>query len=264
MSRLKTLFATPRTEPVFSLFLTGGFPEKDSTVDLVLKLESAGADIIELGMPFSDPLADGPTIQYASDVAIRNGVGVPQVIEMAAEIRKASDIPLVLMGYINPVIRYGMEAFFRDAAAAGADGVILPDVPVEESEPIRALCQTYGLDFIFLVAPNTTDERMRVVDSLSSGFVYCVSVTGVTGARDGGDVNKSVERFKDRVKANITINPVLVGFGIKSHEDAKLIASGLNGFIIGSALIETIRSNYPASNWKEKVVQFVREVKTGS
>lgn len=264
MSRLKTLFATPRTEPVFSLFLTGGFPEKDSTVDLVLKLESAGADIIELGMPFSDPLADGPTIQYASDVAIRNGVGVPQVIEMAAEIRKASDIPLVLMGYINPVIRYGMEAFFRDAAAAGADGVILPDVPVEESEPIRALCQTYGLDFIFLVAPNTTDERMRVVDSLSSGFVYCVSVTGVTGARDGGDVNKSVERFKDRVKANITKNPVLVGFGIKSHEDAKLIASGLNGFIIGSALIETIRSNYPASNWKEKVVQFVREVKTGS
>jgi tryptophan synthase alpha chain len=264
MSRLKTLFATPRTEPVFSLFLTGGFPEKDSTVDLVLNLESAGADIIELGMPFSDPLADGPTIQYASDVAIRNGVGVPQVIEMAADIRKASDIPLVLMGYINPVIRYGMEAFFRDAAAAGVDGVILPDVPVEESEPVRALCQTYGLDFIFLVAPNTTDERMRVVDSLSSGFVYCVSVTGVTGARDGGDVNKSVERFKDRVKANITNNPVLVGFGIKSHEDAKLIASGLNGFIIGSALIETIRSNYPASNWKEKVVQFVRSVKTGS
>jgi tryptophan synthase alpha chain len=264
MSRLQTLFATPRTEPVFSLFLTGGFPEKDSTVDLVLSVEAAGADIIELGMPFSDPLADGPTIQYASDVAIRNGVGVPQVIQMAADIRKASDIPLVLMGYINPVIRYGMEAFFRDAAAAGADGVILPDVPVEESEPIRALCQQYGLDFIFLVAPNTTDERMRVVDSLSSGFVYCVSVTGVTGARDGDDVNASVDRFKNRVKANITKNPVLVGFGIKSHEDAKRIASGLNGFIIGSAFIETIRSHYPGSNWKEKVVQFVRSVKTGS
>lgn len=264
MSRLKTLFDAPRTEPVFSLFLTGGFPEKDSTVDLVLKLEDAGADIIELGMPFSDPLADGPTIQYASDVAIRNGVGVPHILQMVADIRKSSDIPLVLMGYINPVIRYGMDAFFKDAAAAGADGVILPDVPVEESEPIRALCQQYGLDFIFLVAPNSTDERMRVVDTLSTGFVYCVSVTGVTGTRDGEDVNKSVERFKARVKANITKNPVLVGFGIKSHKDAKLIASGLNGFIIGSALIETIRTHYPDPNWKERVVQFVRSVKTGS
>lgn len=264
MSRLKTLFSISLTEPVFSLFLTGGFPEKDATVDLVLRLEQAGADIIELGMPFSDPLADGPTIQYASDVAIRNGVGVPQVIGMVREIRKSSSIPLVLMGYINPVIRYGLEAFFKDAAEAGADGVILPDVPVEESEPIRALCQSHGLDLIFLVAPNTTDERMRVVDSLSSGFVYCVSVTGVTGARDGEDVNRSVERFKDRVKANITRNPVLVGFGIKSHEDAKQIASGLNGFIIGSAFIETIRSEYPGANWKEKVVQFVRSVKTGS
>lgn len=264
MSRLKTLFATPRTEPVFSLFLTGGFPEKDSTVDLVHKLEAAGADIIELGMPFSDPLADGPTIQYASDVAIKNGVGVPHIIDMVAQIRKSSEIPLVLMGYINPVIRYGLEAFFRDAAAAGADGVILPDIPMEESEPIRTLCEAYGLDFIFLVAPNTTDERMRAIDSVSTGFVYCVSVTGVTGARDGGEVNKSVERFKDRVKANVTKNPVLVGFGIKSHEDAKLIASGLNGFIIGSALIETIRLNYPDANWKEKVVQFVHSVRTGS
>lgn len=264
MSRLKTLFDTPRTEPVFSLFLTGGFPEKDSTVDLVLNLEAAGADIIELGMPFSDPLADGPTIQYASDVAIRNGVGVPQVIDMVAEIRKSSDIPLVLMGYINPVIRYGLEAFFKDAAAAGADGVILPDVPVEESEPIRAMCQQYGLDFIFLVAPNSTDERMRVVDTLSRGFVYCVSVTGVTGARDGEDVNKSVDRFKARVKANVVENPVMVGFGIKSHEDAKRIASGLNGFIIGSALIDTIRTHYPDPSWKERVVQFVRSVKTGS
>ena len=264
MSRLKTLFDTPRAEPVFSLFLTGGFPEKDSTVDLVLKLEAAGADIIELGMPFSDPLADGPTIQYASDIAIRNGVGVPQVIAMAREIRKSSDIPLVLMGYINPVIHYGMEAFFKDAGEAGVDGIILPDIPVEESEPIRALCQTYGLDLVFLVAPNTTDERMRVVDSLSSGFVYCVSVTGVTGARDGEDVNKSVDRFKTRVKANVVKNPVMVGFGIKSHEDAKRIASGLNGFIIASALIGTIRSHYPAPDWKERVVQFVRSVKTGS
>lgn len=264
MSRIQHLFSNKNDEPVLSLFLTAGFPTATATVDLVLELEQSGADIIELGMPFSDPLADGPTIQYASDVAIQNGVGIPQILQMVREIRATSTIPIILMGYVNPVIRYGFDAFFKDAAEAGADGVILPDVPVEESARVKRLCDANGLDFIFLVAPNTTDERMRLIDSLSTGFVYCVSVTGVTGARDGGDVQKSVDTFKDRVRANITKNPVLVGFGIKSHEDAKRIASGLQGFIIGSALIETIRAHYPNPDWTQRVAQFVRSIKTGA
>ncbi len=264
MSRIQNVFNQKPDELVFSLFLTAGFPEIGSTTDLVLGAEAAGADIIELGMPFSDPLADGPTIQYASDVAIANGVTIRHILQTVTDIRKSSAIPIVLMGYVNPVIRYGFDAFFKDAAEAGVDGVILPDVPVEESDKVMRLCAENGLDFIFLVAPNTTDERMRRIDSLSTGFVYCVSVTGVTGSRDGGDVSRSVEKFKERVRQNVTRNPILVGFGIKSHEDAKRIASGFNGFIIGSALIETIRSAYPDPSWKEKVFQFVRTVKHGN
>lgn len=264
MNRLKEVFSNvDSSEKVMSLFLTAGYPAVEETVDLVQVIENAGADLIELGMPFSDPLADGPTIQYSSEVALKNGITIKKVIQTVGEIRKKSQIPIVLMGYLNPVLRYGLENFCRDAAGAGVDALILPDVPVEESELVEQYSKKYNLSLIYLIAPNTSDERMKLIDERSDGFVYCVSVTGVTGARSGKEVEDSVNRFIDRVNKNITKNPVMIGFGIKTHEDAMKISSGASGFIVGSALIDCIRKNYPNPGWKENVIKFVRDLKYG-
>lgn len=249
---------------IMSLFLTAGYPDPDATVDLIVGFDENGADMVELGMPFSDPLADGPTIQYSSNKAIEQGITMAKIFGIVEKVRKQSDIPIILMGYINPVLRYGTEAFCRDAAEAGVDGLIIPDIPVEESDILTGEAEKYGLPVIYLVAPNTSDERMRKIDEQSRGFVYCVSVTGVTGAREGDEVAQSVRRFIGRVKENIRDNPRMVGFGIKSHEDARRIARDMDGFIVGSALIETIREHYPREGWKEEVFAFVRALKYGS
>ncbi len=250
-------------DKIMSLFLTAGFPEPAATVELVRKLESSGADILELGMPFSDPLADGPTIQYASKVALDQGVNLDAIFGMVREIRRESEIPIVLMGYINPVLRYGLEAFFLKASESGVDGIIIPDVPPGEMPELDGLCQQHNIDPIYLVAPNTSDERMREVDQASSGFVYCVSVAGVTGARSGDEVSRSVAKFIDRVRKNVTRNPVLVGFGIRSHADALAVSARADGFIVGSALIDYIRSVYPEPDWMQRTGIFVRELKYG-
>lgn len=262
-NRIKQLFAEHDESKIMSLFLTAGYPDLESTVDLILGLEENGAELIELGMPYSDPLADGPTIQYSSEVAIENGITMERIFEMIREVRKQSDIPIILMGYMNPVLRYGVEAFCKNARQAGADGLIIPDIPPEESHLIEREAQNNDLALVYLVAPNTTDERMKMIDNKSEGFVYCVSVTGVTGARDGEEVAKSVERFIDRVNTNVTNNPKMIGFGIRSHDDAQRIARKAEGFIVGSALIDQIREYYPQDGWKEKVFAFVRRLKYG-
>lgn len=251
-------------EKLMSLFLTAGYPDLESTVDLILGLEANGAELIELGMPFSDPLADGPTIQHSSTQAIANGITMEKIFGMVRQVRKQSEIPVILMGYINPVLRYGADRFCKDAAEAGVDGLILPDIPVEESGIIKEYADEYGLSLIYLVAPNTSDERMKIIDEASQGFVYCVSVTGVTGARDGEEVARSVNRFIERVNRVITKNPKMIGFGIKSHEDAQNIAREADGFIVGSALIDTIRKNYPEEGWKDRVFEFVKSMKYGT
>lgn len=248
---------------IMSLFLTAGYPDLESTADLIIGFEENGVDLIELGMPFSDPLADGPTIQYSSNVAIENGITMKKILKIVEEVREQSQIPIILMGYINPVLRYGIEKFCRDATEAGVDGLIIPDIPIEESGIMEKEAENHELPIIYLVAPNTSDERMRKIDERSQGFVYCVSVTGVTGAREGDEVAKSVQRFIDRVKKNVTRNPKMVGFGIKSHKDAQRIAADMDGFIVGSALIDTIRKHYPAEGWKDEVFAFVRTLKYG-
>ncbi|MDG5766479.1 tryptophan synthase subunit alpha [Balneolales bacterium ANBcel1] len=263
-NRLENLFRNrSESEKIMSLFITAGFPEKDKTVSLVRELETAGADAIELGMPFSDPLADGPTIQYASKVALDQGITLDDIMEQVREIRTQSQIPIILMGYINPVLRYGLEPFFKKAAECGVDGVILPDVPPGEMPELEELGEKYNLAPVHLVAPNTPDERMREIDGASRGFVYCVSVAGVTGARDGREVSNSVEKFIRRVRTNVTRNPVLIGFGIRSHDDAQAISAEVDGYIVGSALIDYIRSVYPAEDWITKTGDFVRELKSG-
>ncbi|MEL7834439.1 tryptophan synthase subunit alpha [Fodinibius sp. Rm-B-1B1-1] len=251
------------SEKIMSLFLTAGYPDLEATVDLILGFEENGVDMVELGMPFSDPLADGPTIQYSSNVAIEQGITMKKILHIVEQVREKSQIPIILMGYINPVLRYGAKAFCEDAAEAGVDGLIIPDIPIEESGILKEEAANNGLPIIYLVAPNTSDKRMRKIDEESQGFVYCVSVTGVTGAREGDEVAKSVERFINRVQKNVTRNPKMVGFGIKSYEDAQRIAADMDGFIVGSALIDTIRSHYPEKGWKDEVFAFVRRLKYG-
>ncbi|MDI6400773.1 tryptophan synthase subunit alpha [Balneolaceae bacterium ANBcel3] len=264
MSRIASLFASKdKDKKIVSLFVTAGFPDPSSTAPLILELEKSGADMIELGMPFSDPLADGPTVQYASKVALDHGVNLDTIFDMVREIRASSSIPIVLMGYINPVLRYGLKRFFEKAGEAGVDGIILPDVPPGELDGVDELCAQYRIDPIYLVAPNTSDERMRIIDSKGKGFIYCVSVTGVTGTRDGSEISASIDSFINRVQANVTKNPVLIGFGIKNHEDARLIAKKSDGYIVGSALIDYIRSVYPEKDWLKKTGQFVHELKFG-
>jgi tryptophan synthase alpha chain len=235
------------------LFLTAGFPKLESTVPLVLELAQAGADIIELGMPFSDPLADGPVIQASSQQAIKNGITLDKILNQVKEIRKHTDIPLVLMGYLTPILHYGEEKFFANAAKAGVDGIILPEVPLEESDRFLSLTRKHHLADILLVSPATSDKRIREIDKISSGFLYCVSTTGVTGKSSLGDI----ESYVKRVKRNAKKNSVLVGFGIKTPADAQCISQNADGVIVGSALIQKITQAGTAT----EIDDWVRQLK---
>jgi len=218
-------------------YITPEFPIKGTTVPLILALEQSGAGMIEVGIPFSDPLADGPTIQHASEVAIKNGATLKRVLELVTETRKQTNIPLILMGYVNPLLNYGLETFLRDAKKAGVDGLIIPDMPPEESDEFRSLCMKNGLSNIFLIAPTSSDERIRYLDSISTDFTYCVSITGVTGARNSFD--DQFDKFLSRVRKNTT-KPFIVGFGIKSKEQITQISTFAHGVVVGSALLQAI------------------------
>lgn len=222
-----------RKEKALALFLTAGYPTLDATANLVWALEKAGADIIELGMPFSDPLADGPVIQQTSATALKNGVTLGSILEDVMTIRRNSEVPVVLMGYVNPILRFGAEKFFRAAADAGVDGVILPEVPLEESGRFSAMVSASKLAYVHLVTPTSSPDRIRRIDEVSSGFLYCVSTTGVTGIRASG----VSEEYLQRVKQLARKNPVLVGFGVHSEEDAKQYSRAADGVIVGSALL---------------------------
>lgn len=264
MDRIDKLFRqSDASSKIVSLFITAGYPDLQSTADLIIGMAKNGADMIELGMPFSDPLADGPTIQYSSNVAIKNGITTERIFKIVRQVRLSSEVPIILMGYLNPILRYGVKSFCRKAQQSGVDGLIIPDLPPEESELLEKNAATHQLKLVFLVAPNTSDKRMQLIDKKSKGFVYCVSVAGVTGAREGGEVADSVNRFIGRVQENITKNPILIGFGIKSYEDAQKIARNADGFIVGSALIDTIKKQYPKRGWKGKVFDFVNSLKFG-
>ncbi|HTY59245.1 MAG TPA: tryptophan synthase subunit alpha [Bacteroidota bacterium] len=238
MNSLTELLTSRRAErrKALALFLTAGYPARDSTPGLVLPLADSGADIIEIGMPFSDPLADGPVIQKSSAAAIANGVTIPSILDDVRTIRKSSPVPIVLMGYVNPILSYGADRFFSDASDSGVDGVILPELTLEESGRFRNAVASRGLAQILLVAPTTPADRVRAIDEASSGFLYCVSTTGVTGSSPRG----SPVEFLARVRSHAVRNPLLIGFGIASAEDARHAASLGDGVIIGSALIRRI------------------------
>ncbi len=240
MSRLSDTLATlrHRGQKAAGLFLTNGFPNPDDTLDVLHAVDRGGADFIELGMPFSDPLAEGLPIQRSSARALSHGVKMADAFETAAAFRAESDTPVVLMGYINPLLRYGVEDFCQDAAQSGVDGLILPDVPPEESGLVQDAAADAGLDLIFLIAPNSSDERIERIDELATGFVYAVSVTGLTGSTIDG--RPGVQAYLQRARTLVQHNPLLVGFGIKAHDDAMRMSQHTDGFIVGSALIEAV------------------------
>lgn len=238
MRRIATLFHSPGKK--FVPFITPGFPDRDSTVDIVLAAERAGTHMVELGMPFSDPLADGPVIQHASQVAIRNGINLHRILEIVAEIRQSSEIPIVLMGYLNPILRFGTDNFLRQAQKAGVDGLILPDVPPEEGEGLYQNIKAYGMSPILLVAPNTNGDRMRKLGDLAEDLLYAVSMMGVTGSALEND--NRLGAYLRTIRKH-TETPFVVGFGISTPEDVQNIATLADGVVVGSALLKRIENS---------------------
>lgn len=218
-------------------YVMAGYPDREGAVEIALALSRGGADVLEVGMPFSDPLADGPTIQRAATASLSAGTSVTSCLETAASIRERSAVPLVLMGYYNPVHQYGVERFCRDAAAAGVEGLILPDLPPEEATEVCEVARERGVDLIFLVAPTSTDARIERAASVAGGFLYCVSLTGVTGAR--ANVATGLPEFLARVRRHTDL-PLAVGFGISTPEHAREVARVADGVVVASALIDLI------------------------
>jgi len=246
LSRIAEAFAGLRARRRTGLvaFLTVGYPSVEDTLRLVPALIEGGADVIELGVPFSDPLAEGPTIQRSSHHALERGVTPAVCLDVVAGLRaQGVEVPIVLMGYYNPLLSYGLEEFCRDAAAAGADGIIAVDLPPEESHPLRDACRRRGLDLVYLLAPTSTDGRIELVAGLASGFVYCVSVTGVTGARE--ELPAGLSAFVNRVRARTPL-PVAVGFGISKPKHFRAVARIADAAVIGSAIIDEIDRSDPS------------------
>jgi tryptophan synthase alpha chain len=237
MSRIKDLFER-KSNRVLNVYCTAGYPQLNSTLDVMKALQDNGADLIELGMPYSDPLADGPVIQNSSLVALANGMTIETLFAQLKDARKEINVPIILMGYMNPVLQYGFERFCKEAAAVGVDGLILPDLPEYEFETeYGAIIKANGLDFIFLVTPETSEERIKKLDSLSTGFLYAVSSSSTTGSdKNMTDVNA----YLQKLKAMQLKNPVLVGFGIKDKQTFDTACANANGAIIGTAYIKAL------------------------
>ncbi|RFS21089.1 tryptophan synthase subunit alpha [Chitinophaga silvatica] len=236
-NRIDQLFAK-KPNGVLNIYCTAGFPELNSTLPIMKSLQDAGADVIELGMPFSDPLADGPVIQDSSTLALKNGMSIPVLFQQLEGFRKEIQVPVILMGYLNPVMAYGIEAFCKKCSELGIDGVILPDLPMAEYESeYKTLFEEHNLHFIFLVTPETSEARIRKIDSLSRGFVYAVSSSSTTGKdKDMGDQSAYFKRLK-----NLQLkNPILIGFGIKDKKTFDAAAANANGAIIGTAFIKAV------------------------
>ena len=248
MSRISRLFqSTPlgaRGNGILNVYCTAGYPQLNSTIEVMKALQENGADMIELGMPYSDPLADGPVIQQSSTIALKNGMTISKLFDQLKGFRNKPplvDLGVILMGYMNPVLQYGFEKFCAAAASVGIDGLILPDLPEYEFETeYGAIIKKHGLDFIFLVTPETSEERILKLDELSSGFLYAVSSSSTTGTdKNMTDVKSSLQKLQElKLK-----NPVLVGFGIKDRQSFEATCEHANGAIIGSAYIKALENS---------------------
>ena len=255
-NRITELFAKKKGN-ILNIYYTAGFPALNDTVRIAQALEKAGADIIEIGIPFSDPVADGPTIQESNKVALDNGMTLHLLLEQVKEIRKTVSLPIILMGYINPVIQYGVEKFAKDASALGVDGVIIPDLPLHEfEEQYKALFKSLNLCNTFLISPTTSEERIRKIDAATEGFIYAVSASSITGAK--GDFSSEQVQYFERLQNLKLKNPFLIGFGISNHSTFAKASQYSAGAIVGSAFINLLRE---AKDIPADIDAFVKSLK---
>lgn len=241
MNRIHTLFQNKK-ERVLSIYFTAGFPALEDTLPTMQAIESAGADIIEIGVPYSDPIADGPTIQDSNMIALENGMSLKKLFEQIKDMRQTVSIPVVLMGYLNPIIQYGMESFLKKCQEVGIDGLILPDLPMQQYlDEFKTLFEQYGLSNTFLISPQTSEQRIREIDEHSNGFIYMVSSHSITGAKTG--ITEAQITYFKRVQAMNLKNPRLIGFGISDAETFGTASQYSNGAIIGSAFIKKVKDS---------------------
>ena len=240
MNRIDNLFLQKK-QNILNIYCTAGYPSLNSTVEVLTALQNNGADLIEIGMPYSDPLADGPVIQQSNMIALENGMSIPVLFEQLKNTRLTIELPIILMGYMNPVLQYGLEKFCAAAEEVGVDGIILPDLPMYEFETTyKQLFEQHNIKFIFLITPETSDERIKKIDSLSTGFIYGVSSSSTTGN------NKPIEdqeQYFKKLQSMQLANPILVGFGIKDKPTFQAACKYSNGAIIGSAYIKALEKN---------------------
>lgn len=255
MNRIHTLFNTKK-ERVLSIYFTAGFPNLEDTVSIMEAIEAGGADIIEIGVPYSDPVADGPTIQDSNQIALQNGMSMNKLFEQLVGFRAKVHLPVVLMGYLNPIMQYGMEAFCKKCKEVGIDGLILPDLPMQEYlDEYKDLFDSYGLVNTFLISPQTSEKRIREIDGNTDGFIYMVSSHSITGAKSG--VSEEQINYFERVREMNLKNPRLIGFGISNSETFTTASNYSNGAIIGSAFIKVLKNS---ENLKEDVQSYIRSV----
>ncbi len=258
-TRISGLFerCTAENRKAFIAYITAGDPSPEMTASLVLALERGGADLIELGVPFSDPIADGPVIQRASDRALRAGMTTRKVLAIVREIRRTSEIPILLFSYLNPLLRYGFDALAKDSAEAGVDGVLMTDLCIEEAEDAVRRVRAQGLDTIFLAAPTSTDQRLRRVAEQSSGFVYLVSRTGITGEQ--ASLSSSAASLTEKMRS-LTELPIAVGFGISTPEQVAEVGAIADGVVVGSAIVRFIEEHATDPALPQQLEQFVRKL----
>ncbi|MBM3177733.1 MAG: tryptophan synthase subunit alpha [Bacteroidetes bacterium] len=256
MNRLTALMNSDKKR-ILSVFFTAGFPQLEDTLTIAMALQEAGVDMIEIGMPFSDPVADGPVIQLSSKKALENGMTTELVLAQLKEIRKAVTIPVLLMGYVNPIMQYGINRFCKAAAEAGADGVILPDLPPQVYKlQFERDFKSAGLLNIFLIAPTTAESRIRAIDDVSDGFIYAVAAAGTTGIRKG--ISEEQLQYFRKLKAMNLKNPVIAGFGISNAEDFNAITEHTRGAIVGSAFVKLLESS---SDLRSDTISFIRSLR---
>ncbi len=255
MNRIKQLFKDKKD--ILSIYYTAGYPNLGDTVPILETLEKSGADLVELGIPFSDPLADGPTIQHSGETALKNGMSLNVLFDQLKDVRKTVSIPIILMGYINTVHKYGIEEFARKCNEVGVDGVILPDLPFQEYlDQYKATFDENGISNIFLITPQTPEERIKLIDEKTNGFIYMVSSAAVTGAKKG--LSAAQLAYFERVNKLNLDNPALIGFGIGDHDSYVETCKYADGAIIGSAFVKLIGE---AKNLHGEIKCFIKEVK---
>jgi len=256
-NRITELFRNRDNQKVLSIFFTAGYPQLNDTAVIIEALEAAGADMLEIGIPFSDPIADGPTIQHSSEIALQNGMSLSLLFEQLQDIRAKVKIPLLLMGYLNPVMQYGIEAFCKKAEEVGIDGVILPDLPIAEYVDFyKPLFEAHNLSNILLVTPQTADERIQLIDKHTDGFIYVVSDNSTTGKIK--EVSNTQESYFQRIADKNLRNPLVIGFGIKDYESFSRACRFADGAIIGSAFIKALQDSKDISSTTKSFVDDIR------